>query len=116
MAPEEHPVLLSEAALNPRSNRERMTQMMFETFNVPAIYVMSQAALVLYSSGRTTGLVMNCGETQSQAVPVYEGYPVPHAIGALALGGKDLTEYMMKLLTERYGTSREFSIVQDVKD
>lgn len=67
-------VLLTEAPRNPKVNREKMVQMMFETFDVKNMYVAIQAVMSLYSAGRTTGLVVDSGDGVTHTVPVYEGF------------------------------------------
>ncbi|XP_072409686.1 uncharacterized protein [Chiloscyllium punctatum] len=117
--PEDHPVFLTEAAMNPHRNRERMVEIMFEVFNVPFTYVAIQAVLALFSSGRTTGITLDSGDGVTHTVPVYEGYSLPHAIQRLNLAGRDLTEYFGKLLKERgysFNTSAEQEIVRDIKE
>merc|ERR1711977_710019 len=86
--------------MNPREDRERMTQIMFETFNARRFYVAIQAVLSLYASGRTTGVVVDCGDGVSHTVPIYEGYSMPHAIQRINLAGRDLTDYICKILQE----------------
>ena len=95
-----------------------MTEIMSETFNVPSFYLAIQAVLSLYSSGRTTGLVLDAGDGVTHTVPIYEGYTLPHAIERNDLAGRDLTGYMVTLLNEiglNLASSSEVEIAKRIK-
>jgi len=120
VAPEEHPVLLTESSFNPKPNREKTTQIMFETFNVPAFYVGRSSVLSLYASGRITGIVLEIGGGVCQVVPVDEGYALPHFISHYNLSGDDLDEYLRRLLWENghffYPTTENLEMIRGMKE
>lgn len=68
---EYHPVLFSESASNVRTNREKLTELMFEKYNVPAFFVVKNAVLAAFANGRSTALVVDSGATHTSAVPVH---------------------------------------------
>lgn len=112
-------MLLTEPPLNPRSNRDTAAQILFETFNVPAIHTSIQAVLSLYASGRTTGIVLDSGDGVSHAVPVYEGFAMPSSIRRIDVAGRDVTEYLQTLLRKSgyvFHTSAEKEVVRLIKE
>jgi centractin len=116
---EDHPILLTEAPLNPKAHRERCAQIMFETFNCPALYLSIQAILALYASGKTTGVVLDSGDGVSHVVPVYEGFSLPTAIKRIDVAGRDVTEQLQLLLRKNgiiLKSSSEKEIVRSIKE
>jgi actin beta/gamma 1 len=118
--PRERPVMLTESVFNPKANRERTTQIMFEHFEVPAMYSCLSATLSLYASGKTTGCVLDSGDSATHTVPIYEGYSLPHAIISQNYGGCDITESLMRTSHEltqgvNYKSSTS-KIFRDIKE
>ncbi|XP_042335605.1 actin-related protein T2-like [Sceloporus undulatus] len=115
----ERPLLMTESPLNPKEDRAKLTQLMFEHFKVPAFYLSIQAILSLYASARYTGIVLDSGFGVTHAVPVYEGYCLPHAVSRLDIGGRDVTEVLRELLLEKRQYFRSFpegsNVVEDIK-
>jgi len=104
---------------NPKANCERTMNIMFESLGVRGVHLMPSPVLALYATGRTTGVVLSLGDGATHVVPIYEGYMLPHAVLRSTLGGKDLTEYLMKITTERgycFTTTSERDIVRHIKE
>jgi centractin len=116
---EEHAVLLTEAPLNPISNREKAAEIFFEGLNVPALFCSIQAVLSLYASGRTTGVVLDSGDGVTHVVPVYEGFALPHAITRMDIAGRHVTNHLQLLLRRSghtFHTTSEMEVVRQIKE
>ncbi|GFN89636.1 actin [Plakobranchus ocellatus] len=119
VAPENCPVLLAEIPHNPEFHRQRIAQVMFETFHIPALCVVNQAVLSLYNTDSTTGIVLECGDGVCHSVPIHHGHAVPHAIARMGFAGNDISVYLRRLLIERGCTVISLSekeIVRDIKE
>jgi actin len=118
-APEEHPILLTDTPFIPKSNREKLTQILFETFNHPAMYIYLQGILSLYSRGMTTGLSVESGDGITSILPIYEGYVISNGIHRSNIAGRAITLYLQRLLRERghaFVTTPEREIVRNMKE
>ena len=119
MSPESHDVLLIEPPNTTRFSREKMADVMLKTFNAKGLCFCNAAALVLLSTGRTTGVVVTSGHILSHVVPIFEGHVIPSAIRRFPVAGRDLIDWMAKLLTKRgysFTTTREREVVRDIKE
>lgn len=96
--PSRHPVLLTEPPYNPKPNRERMVELMFEAFQVPCLNISIQGVLALLGQGRTTGLVLDSGEGVTHTIPIFDGFGLPHCINRLDVAGRELNTLLAKLL------------------
>ncbi|MCD7457947.1 Actin, aortic smooth muscle [Datura stramonium] len=90
VALKEHPVLITEAPINPKANREKMNEIMFEEFNVQQF---TNLFIVLRQ-----GIVLDSGTSMSHIIPIYEGHALRYAIFKLNLAIRDLTDYLMDIL------------------
>jgi len=97
-APEDQPLLVTEPILNPKINREKMMELAFEQFNVPAYFAALQGLLTVYSSGRNSAMAVDIGHGTVQITPVFEGIVVSQALVKQSFAGFDVTEFLKQLI------------------
>ncbi|XP_038664821.1 actin-3-like isoform X1 [Scyliorhinus canicula] len=117
--PAEYSVLLTEAPLNPKTNREKMVQVMFERFAPLGFYIAVPGVLSIYAAGRIGGLVLDSGDGVTYALPVNDGHMVPGSIRRLNFGGRELTDYLLESLIHRgchFSMPAERLIAENIKE
>jgi len=111
--------MLTEPPMNPKQNREKMVEVMFEHYGFQGVYIAIQAVLVLHAQGLLTGVVVDSGDGVTHIVPVYEGFSLPHLTRRLDIAGRDITKYLIKLLQLRgyaFNRTADFETVRQIKE
>jgi actin-related protein 3 len=126
--PEDHFFLLTEPPLNAPENREYLAEIMFETFNVPGLYIAVQAMLALAASWTSpnvkertlTGTVIDSGDGVTHVIPMAEGYVIGSSIKHIPIAGRDITSFVQQLIRDREGnnvpSSESFEVAKRVKE
>jgi len=115
----QHKILLTAPPMNPKKNREKMMEIMFEKYGFAASNSCIQAVLTLYAQGLLTGVVVDMGDGVTHVVPVYDGYVPPNLIRRLDVAGRHITQYFIKLLLLRgyaFNRTADFETVRQIKE
>lgn len=96
--------------------RQWIAEVMFEKIKVKSLAIFNTAALSLFSTGRTRGLVVESGEGITQAVPVFEGYAIPHAIFKMKVAGQDITQRIKTLMAKELGEAQSYRTMEAMKE
>lgn len=108
-------VLMTDSPFSTKKNKQDIAELMFERFKVKSFALMNTAVLSLFSTGKTSGLVAECGDGVSYTIPVFEGYALPHAMHYIPVAGKDVTELLLQELMQS-GEPVSLKHLQYVKD
>ncbi|XP_068669665.1 actin-related protein 4-like isoform X2 [Aristolochia californica] len=99
--PKEHPMLLAEPSSNIPQQREKAAELMFEKYQVPALFLAKNAVLTSFASGRATSLVVDSGGGSTTVAAVHDGYVLQKAVATSPIGGEFLTDCLMKSLESK---------------
>ena len=98
---EEYGIFITEPSLTPKDSRERLAKLLFEKFNTPFIFTTNGAVLTSYGARKYSGFVLDVGYDSSRIVPIECGYPYSSCIQTVDVGGKDVSEFLMKNLIKK---------------
>ena len=96
----EYDVIVNISPIKNEENIRTYGRLFIEELGFKALAMINSSSLSLYATGRTSGLVVQCGETRTYTVPIYEGFPLYHALNKTKIGGRDLTEIFRRGILE----------------
>ena len=117
--PSERRIIVTEAPLNPLSNKIKIFEILFEKIGVGAINIEPQAKCSLFAEGIDTGIVLDSGDGVTHCIPVSDGAILKHSIERMDIAGRHVTEYLVRLLQKKgyaFNSSADFDFVRELKE
>lgn len=102
--PKDHPIIFSEPSLHNKENRIKLTEIMLEKYNLPAMFICKSAVLSSFSCGRSTCLIFDSGHSTTYAVPVHDGYALQKALLKVDIAGNYITNELLKIVEHNKNT------------
>ena len=112
-------ILLTEQVQNSNSNKEQISELMFEKFQFNAMQIQIQALLSTFSEGKQTSCVLESGEGVSYVIPIKDGYIIRNLIRRINIAGGAITEYLTKLLFlsgYAFNSTADYETVREMKE
>lgn len=111
-------VIVNCSPIRNKKNINVLTNLFLEDFNFKGLSIVNSSSLSLFATGRTSGLVVDCGEKKTMCVPIYEGFPLYHALNILPIGGRDISSMFLKGIKEAYPEFNEEMIlsIREIKE
>ena len=117
--PEEYKILITQPIKNIKENKEKIAEIMFESFNIPGLYLADSTLLSLFGTGKFTGMVIDMGDGSTQFSPIYDKKLLEDKCERINIGGKDITKYMRKILNKKgykFEKESEKRIAREIKE
>ena len=108
VVPEEISIMITESPNSPKENKQKLTELLFETFNVQNIHIANSSMLGLFAYGKTSGLIVDSGFNITSSVPLYEGFPLHHASIKLNFGGEDISKSLLQMIENELDPSYKY--------
>ena len=108
VVPEEISIMITESPKSPKENKQKLSELLFETFNVQNIHLANSSMLGLFAYGKTSGLIVDSGFNITSSVPLYEGFPLHHASIKLNYGGEDISKYLLSMIEKELDPSYKY--------
>ena len=95
------PLLITEPLLNQKKNREMISTLLFEKYNIPSLIFAYQPSLSLFAFSDLSGVILESGGGVTQICSIINGNSIPSSFMRSDFGGEDVNEYLRILLKLR---------------